>query len=109
MGGGGGGFDVYLVGSRLLYVKEVCEQGDIETPFFLHLVQVGDDFKEIGLAASRNFLLKDYGNWVEGGHCLADVPLPNGSGAVIRTGQYTADGRVWHGEIHPAQPTTEGA
>ena len=106
---GGGGFDVYLVGSRLLYVKEVCEQGDIETPFFLHLVQVGDDFKEIGLAASRNFLLKDYGNWVEGGHCLADVPLPNGSGTVIRTGQYTADGRVWHGEIHPAQPTTEGA
>ena len=105
----GGGFDVYLVGSRLLYVKEVCGQDDVKTPFFLHLVQVGDDFKEIGLAASRNFLLKDYGNWVEDGHCLADVPLPNGSGAVIRTGQYTADGWVWHGEIHPAQPTAEGA
>ena len=105
----GGGFDVYLVGSRLLYVKEVCEQGDVRTPFFLHLVQVGDDFEEMGLAASRNFLLKDYGNWVVDGHCLADVPLPNGSGAVIRTGQYTTDGWVWHGEIHPAQPTTEGA
>ena len=105
----GGGFDVYLVGSRLLYVKEVCEQGDVRTPFFLHLMQVGDDFEETGLAASRSFLLKDYGNWVVDGHCLADVPLPNGSGAVIRTGQYTADGRVWHGEIHRAQPTTEGA
>ena len=105
----GGGFDVYLVGSRLLYVKEVCGRGDVRTPFFLHLVQVGDDFEEIGLAASRSFLLKDYGNWVVDGHCLADVPLPNGSGTVIRTGQYTADGRVWHGEIHPAQPTAEGA
>ena len=102
----GGGFDVYLVGSRLLYVREVCGQGDVETPFFLELVQVGDDFEETGLAASRNFLLKDYGNWVEDGHCLADVPLPNGSGAVIRTGQYTADGRVWAGDIPLDLPRT---
>ena len=90
-------------------MKEVCGQGDVETPFFLELVQVGDDFKETGLAGWRYFHLKDYGNWAGDGHCLADVPLPNGSGAVIRTGQYTADGRVWHGEIRPAQPTTEGA
>ena len=104
-----GGFDVYLVGSRLLYVKEVCGQGDVETPFFLELVQVDNDFKEIGLAGWRYFLLKDYGNWVVDGHCLADVPLPNGSGAIIRTGQYTADGWVWHGEIGRDQLTTEGA
>ena len=102
----GGGFDVYLVGSRLLYVKEVCGQGDVRTPFFLHLVQVGDDFKEIELAASRNFLLKDYGNWAVDGYCLADVPLPNGSGAVIRTGQHTADGSVWAGDIPLDLPRT---
>ena len=100
------GFDVHLVGKRLLYVKEVCEQADIETPFFLDMVQAGDDSKEVGLVDWLTFPLEDYGNWADGGkhggeagHCFAEAPLPNVEAAVIRTGQYTADRYVWHGVV----------
>ena len=113
-----GGFDVYLAKGALVYAKGMCERVDVETPFFLHLVPAGD-----GLDWDRNFIgydnldfmLEHHGDWFgeEGGEgpCLAEVPLPRYPIAKIRTGQYTLPDlrTVWEGEIHPRQPTTDGA
>ena len=106
------GFDVYLAEDALVYAKTACEQVDAETPFFLHLVPVEDDFddgREVHGYNNLDFLLEHRGNWFgeEGeeersGPCLAEVPLPDYGIARIRTGQYTQDGRIWGGEVHLA-------
>ena len=107
------GFDVYFVGNILVYAKEACEQADVEAPFFLHLVPAGDDFdagRESAGFNNRDFWFRHYGDWSgeEGSACLAEVPLPAYGIAKIRTGQYTAAGIAWEGEVHPHQLTTEG-
>ena len=109
------GFDVYLAEGTLVYAKERCEQSDVETPFFLHLVPAGDDFDD-GRASSFNnadFMFRHRGVWSgDGGTpCLTEVPLPEYGIAEIRTGQYRADDwhRVWEGEVRLDQPATEGA
>ena len=128
------GFDVYFAGDVLVYAKEACEQADVETPFFLHLVPAGDDFdagRESAGFNNRDFWFQHHGTWSgeEGSACLAKVPLPEYGIAKIRTGQYTAAGIAWEGEVHissrisvlpparlappagearPDQPTTEG-
>ena len=113
-----GGFDVYLAEDALVYAKEACEQKDVETPFFLHLVPAGDDFDDGRESAGFNnldFMLEHLGDWFgepgEAGPCLAEVLLPRYPIDKIRTGQYAlADMHiVWQGEIRPGQPTTEGA
>ena len=100
-------FDVYLLGRRLFYVKELCERADVETRFFLQLVPVGDDFDEgresLGFN-NANFMLEAYGggraSWgEEGSPCLAEVPLPDYEIATVSTGQFNATGRVWGGEV----------
>ena len=111
------GFDVYLAENALVYVKAACEQADVETPFFLHVVPVGDDFDEGREASGFNnadFMFMRYGKWsgVDGSTCLAEVPLPEYGIAEIRTGQYSASDsrRLWEGRIASrGQPTTEGA
>ena len=106
-----GGFDVHLAEDALVYVKKACERVDVDTPFFLHLVPVGDDFddgREVHGFNNLDFMLEYHGDWLGeergGGACLASVPLPDYDIAKIRTGQYApADLRiVWGGEIHPA-------
>ena len=103
-----GGFDVHLAEGALVYVKEDCERADVDTPFFLHLVPVGDDFddgREVHGFNNLDFMLEHHGEWfgeeMGGGPCLAEVPLPDYRIARIRTGQYTlADSRVvWGGEL----------
>ena len=101
------GFDVYLAEDALVYVKAACEQADVDTPFFLHLVPVGDDFDDGREAHGFNnldFMLAWHGDWFGTGTCLAEVPLPDYGIAEIRTGQYSVEDsrRVWEGEIHPA-------
>ena len=102
-----GEFDVYLLGRRLFYVKELCERADVETRFFLQLVPVGDDFDEgresLGFN-NANFMLEEYGggraSWGEKeSPCLAEVPLPKYEIATVSTGQFNAAGRVWGGEV----------
>ena len=102
----------------MVYAKEACEQKDVETPFFLHLVPAGDDFDDGRESAGFNnldFMLEHLGDWFgepgEAGPCLAEVLLPRYPIDKIRTGQYAlADMHiVWQGEIRPGQPTTEGA
>ena len=105
------GFDVYLAKDALVYMKAACEQTDVDTPFFLHLVPVGDDFDDGREAHGFNnldFMLAWRGDWFgeegDGGPCLAEVPLPDYGIAKIRTGQYSGEDsrRVWEGEIRPA-------
>ena len=99
------------------FVKASCERADVETPFFLHVVPVGDDFDEGREAVGYNnldFMLGYHGYWFgeqgDGGPCLAEVPLPDCGIASIRIGQYSVEDsrRVWEGEIHCGRPTTEG-
>ena len=89
-----GGFDVHLVGRRLIYVKEDCEQADVETLVFLHLrmIDEGSEGDESTKAShvNRDFWFQLYGGWDAGGAegpCVADVPLPRRPIAVVRTGQ----------------------
>ena len=108
------GFDVYLGKTALYYAKAACEQADLEAPFFLHVVPIGDDLDEGRELVGYNnldFMFEHYGDRFgkEGGrgNCLAMVPLPRYGIAEIRTGQYTtADRRVWEGTIRPDQPAT---
>ena len=102
------GFDVYLLGRRFFYVKQLCERADVETKFFLHVVPVRrDDFDEGRESLGFNnpdFMLEEYGggraSWgEEGSPCLAEVPLPEYKIAVARTGQFDAEDRVWGGEV----------
>ena len=110
------GFDVHLAEDALVYVKEACEQANVETPFFLHIVPAGNDFndgREVFGFNNLDFMFRHRGVWSgDGGTpCLAEVPLPEYDIAEIRTGQYRADDwhRVWEGEVRLDQLATEGA
>ena len=48
----------------MVYAKEECQQADVETPFFLHVVPARDDFDTVGVGFENlDFLFKRYGNW----------------------------------------------
>ena len=109
-----GGFDVYLAEDALFYVKEACEQVDVETPFFLSVFPVGDDWNEDRESFGFNkldFMLNRRGDWfgeeAEAAPCLAEVPLPRYAIAKIKTGQFVSGnaGALWEGEIRPSAPT----
>ena len=95
-------YDVYLDGSRLVYVKEECAAEDVDVPFFLHLypVDVAD------LADSRQphgFDNLDF-DFVHFGfrdrRCTALRILPDYDLAAIHTGQYVLEkGRTWEQRI----------
>ena len=89
-------YDVYLVDDSLVYVKEQCEAADTQARFFLYVTPVrhwlyGYD--------NLYFDFKDHGV-VFDGKCMAVRDVPDYAIAAIRTGQYTAAGRVWDG-FHP--------
>ena len=104
------GFDVHVKEDALLYVKAACQQADVETPFYLHLVPLDDDFDEGRELAGYNnldFMFRYYGDWLgeAGGEgpCVAEVALPSYGIAEIRTGQYAPDDFriLWEGTIQP--------
>ena len=101
-----GEFDVYLLERRLFYMKDLCERADVETRFFLHVTPVGradfDEGRESLGFNNPNFMLEEHGggraSWGEAGSpCLAEVPLPEYEIAVVGTGQFNAEGRLWGG------------
>ncbi len=104
------GFDVYLNGNTLAYVRETCARGDTEARFFLHLWPVdGDDLpgnrKRLGFD-NLGFSFVWVGA-VFDGRCMAKVTLPGYAIARIDTGQYVRAGgdfrRLWEGEIRLGQ------
>ncbi len=85
-------WNVYINGNNLIYVKDLCEQDDVEALFFLHLdpVEVNDlpGYRRQYGFDNLDFNFDRYGGERIGGICLAVVPLPGYDIIGIRTGQY---------------------
>ena len=102
------GFDVYLLGNYLVYVKEPCTQDDVAARFFVHVepMSPGDLPPYRRPHGFDRFVFK-LGRQDEGseGVCFASYPLPSWDIAGIRTGQFLeAEGgyrNIWTGEIRP--------
>ena len=97
-------FDLYLDphGHRLTYVRDGCSAEDADTRFFLHVHPA--DPANLPVQRARhgfdnlNFGLRQQGARTDDGACVAVVPLPRYP-ATVRTGQFTAAGRLWETEI----------
>ncbi len=96
-------FNLYSQNGELVYVKERCGQSDITDRFFLHIVperpnDLPEARREIG------FDNLDFDFFLRGalfdGKCAAIIPLPDYSGAGIRTGQKAQDGSaLWTAQL----------
>ena len=93
-------FDIYLKGSRLLYVKQPCVNADTEARFFLHVIPVDQaDLPEN--RKQHGFHNLDFGfgpRFLSDGLCAAPKDLPYYEVSKIVTGQFTSDGRIWSAE-----------
>ena len=100
-------FDVYLRGNSLAYVKEPCEQGDVDARFFLHITpaylsDLPTDRRERGFA-NLDFHLTDQGAHT-GDICVASLDLPDYPIERIRTGQFVSgEGAIWRVEFAAGQ------
>ena len=97
------GFDLYLDGRTLYYVRDSCAPDDADAPFFLHVAPLdADDLPEERRAAgfdNLDFEFLDRG-WRFGGACVAQAELPAYGIASVRTGQWVrGEGNVWIAEI----------
>ena len=99
-------FDVYLLDDTLVYAKELCVPEDVDATFFLHVDPIDPDDlpgprRRYGFD-NLDFRFDDRGS-LNGGVCVAEVPLPEYGVAAIRTGQYViVEGgfhHPWEGEI----------
>ena len=94
------GYDVYLDGERLLYVKSSCSEVDRTTGFFLHVVPVDpNDLKEgredHGFD-NLDFTFISHQGWRSGSSCFVVVELP---GYEIR-GDQDWTGRAQDDRLH---------
>ena len=96
-------YDVYVRGNVLLYVKEPCNQSDIDRQFFLHVYpadvnDLSDHRRQHGFS-NRDFRFEEHG-WRSGDRCLAARRLPTYAIRYVETGQYgPGGGRLWAGSI----------
>ena len=97
------GFDVYLDGDRLIYLKEPCATADARGRFLLSVFPVSTDdlppeFRSLG-HESLNFDFDAHGA-VFDGMCVAMRTLPDYPIAELETGQYVpGGGRLWTARI----------
>ena len=105
-------FDVRLSENMLIYVKEPCGVGDVQEPFFLHIVpadtsDLPEHRKRYGFD-NLDFPFNDGGYRSSGfqsdERCIAWRELPDYPITRIRTGQFLVneDGsttHLWEGEI----------
>ncbi len=102
-----GGFDVYLDGKTLTYIREPCARDQAEASFFLHVTPLNRrDLPRTRRRAgfdNLDFRWADAGAWLDG-RCVARARLPDYDIADVRTGQYdeTASA-LWMVEF-PAAP-----
>ena len=104
-------FDLYLQEGRLAYVREPCAPADTANRFFLHIVpanrkDLSEERRQWGVD-NLDFTFPRRGVRFDG-KCLVIVPLPDYPIAAIRTGQFTADGRLWEREISLRQDLYQG-
>ena len=98
------GFDLYLDGDALSYLKEPCGESDARGRFFLsvHPANVEDlpeDRREIG-HESLNFTFAPPVGALFNGKCMAVRPLPDYEIARIETGQWVPGGdELWKAGI----------
>ena len=96
-------FDLYVLDSRLLYLRETCTATDTAANFFLHIVpeDVADlpgDRREAGFVHA-GFAFDQQGSRFDG-KCLAAVALPDYPLKEIRTGQHIpGQGDMWSVEL----------
>ena len=98
------GFDLYLSGNRLAYLKEPCAAGDADAWTFLHIIPANPadlpaDRLEYGFA-NLDFRFDERGADIVG-KCVAARDLPDYPIARIRTGQNAAasGGDEWRVDI----------
>ena len=100
------GFDLYMDGDTLYYIKDPCTEYDTRGRFLLsvHPVDVDDlsnDRRPIG-HDSLNFDFAQRGTPVFDGACMAKAPLPDYEIQAIETGQWIPDGEtIWRAAINP--------
>ena len=93
------GFDVYISGNSLAYLKEPCAMGDTDARFFLHIIpadpaDLPTDSREHGFE-NLDFQFAERGVDI-GGKCVASRDLPDYTIERIHTGQFVSGaGRVW--------------
>ena len=96
-------FDLYVLDSRLIYLRETCTAADTAAPFFLHIVpeEITDlpaERQESGFAQS-GFDFVRWGVHFDG-KCLATVALPDYPIKEMRTGQYVqGQGNLWSTQL----------
>ena len=101
------GFDVYLRGNTLAYLKENCAAGDMDARFFLHIipadpVDLAADWREHGFE-NLDFQFADHGAYA-GDICVATIDLPDYAIERIRTGQFVSgEGSLWRVEFPAAR------
>ena len=97
-------YDLHLDGGYLHYVKEPCNDEDIEYPFFLHIIPAD----LASLPESRQglgFDNLDFGFYARGNRsglqCMASVQLPDYNISRIETGQWVRDDehQIWREEL----------
>ena len=100
------GFDLYLEGDTLYYVKDPCTEYDARGRFLLsvHPVDAADlpkDRRPIG-HDSLNFDFAQRGTPVFDSACMAKAPLPGYEIQAIETGQWIPGGEeIWRAAINP--------
>ena len=97
-------YDLHLDDGHLHYVKEQCNDEDIESPFFLHIIPT-DLALLPGNRQALGFDNLDFGFYAHGNRsgvrCMASVPLPDYSISSIKTGQWIRDDdrQIWSEEL----------
>ena len=98
------GFDLYLDGGALTYLKQPCSKDDVRGRFFLsvHPADVDDlpeDRREMGHESLNFDFIPPHGALFNG-KCMATRQLPDYEIAKIETGQWIPGGeRLWDAEI----------
>ena len=101
------GFDVYLRGNGLAYLKENCAADDADARFFLHIIPANpadlpEDRRESGFD-NRDFRFAERGARI-GDMCVVERELPDYEIERIRTGQFVSgEGQLWSVEFGAGQ------
>ena len=98
--GADAGFEVYAHAGRLIYIPQNERQCPVDRAFFVHIFpadpgDLPEQRREYGYD-NQDFFLGWRRQFLDGGHCVAVVPLPDYPIAEFRTGEYRiADGRAY--------------
>ena len=92
-------WDIYLQEDEVIYLKQPCDESDIEAPFMLHLIPADITHLPHGSRASglvnSDFHFEQVG-WLIDHTCLAKVSLPPYPITALRTGQHIpGEGHIW--------------